>query len=183
VSLILSYPMLNLFGIKWNNFGYHAPEQLLVLVTIILNGLLSHTFLRIAHMKSDAYETIVLYTTVVIYTPLTTVMAIPSSYRLYSYLQALKHLNLDPREVFNRLSWNGLLGSTDSFDLYALTLYATGFVGVFTLSLFAECLVQWYENARFKTYFAVGLAAYTMFTAYRWLAEPFHRLLIYSFIQ
>jgi hypothetical protein len=183
LSLVLSYPMLNLFGIRWNNFGYHATEQVVVLTTIIMNGLLSHAFLRLAKMRSDAHETTLLYTTVVIYTPITTVMAIPSSYKLYSQLQILKHLNLEPQELFKRMFSSGLLGSIESFDLYALTVYVTGFIGILTLTVYAECLIQWYENPRFKTYLAVGIAAYTMFLAYRSLAEPFHRFLIYSFVE
>ena len=66
LNLVLNYPMLNLFGIKWNNFGYYAPEEAILILTIVMNGLLSHTLLRVGKMKSDVYETTLLYTSVLI---------------------------------------------------------------------------------------------------------------------
>jgi len=183
LSLILSYPILNLFGIQWNNFGYHAPEQAVVILTILMAGLLSHIFLRCSKMRSNVYETILLYTVVVIYTPITTVMAIPESYKMYALLQMLKHLNVDLSEVFRYIKSHGLMGNIASLDLYQLFVYGTAFIGFLTLAAYAECIVQWYGNPRFRTYLAVGIAAYVMFWAYREFAVPFRLLLIYSFIQ
>lgn len=183
LSLIINYPILNLFGIKWNNFGYYAPEETLVIIVVIMNGLFSHGLLRIFKMKSDVYKTTLLYTLVLIYTPITTLIAIPQAHAYYSYIQALKHDNLDLQELLRRQISNGFLGSTESFNLYQFTLYITSFIGILTLTVYAECIIRHYANDRHKTYLAVGIAAFLMLLAYRWIAEPLHRLTIYSFIQ
>ncbi len=183
LSLIINYPILNLFGIKWDNFGYYAPEETLVIITVIMNGLLSHGLLRIFKLKSDVYKTTLLYTIVLIYTPLTTLIAIPHTHAYYSYVQALKHDNLDLQETLRRQFSNGFLGTIQSFNLYHFTLYITGFIGILTLAAYTECIVQYYGNHRHKTYLAVGIAAFLMLLAYQWIAEPLHRLTVYSFIQ
>jgi hypothetical protein len=86
-------------------------------------------------------------------------------------------------EFFQNLASKGVLGSVEVFDLYHFVLYSTAFIGIVSLACYAECIAQYYNNPRHKTYISVGVAAFLLSELYRPIAHQFQWLTLYSFMQ
>jgi choline-glycine betaine transporter len=119
------------------------------------------------------------------YSPITTLMAIPLAYNHYQFVQSIKSQSaIDPTEAFRRLFSVIYLGNVDtrSITITVVVMYCTLFMGWLTLSAFAECIVQLYHSPRFRTYLAIGIAGYAMSLAYNSIAFPIHSLIAYRFV-
>jgi hypothetical protein len=191
LSIIINYPLLHWFGIEWNNFGYYLPEEMVVVLSLLINGVLCHVILLIAKVGSALPQTMILYTIPMVYTPITTLFAIPLEYRYYSRMHLLKLAGeLDPGEVFQRALSHGLLGEVRSLvlelqdsDLTTLAIYVTTFIGILTLATFAECITLFYRGPRFRIYLSVAIATYISNIMYQWVEFPVHSAILYIFIR
>jgi hypothetical protein len=150
---------------------------------VLLNAIVSHAILRMFKMKSDVYKTAIMYTVVVIYTPITTLIGVPLYYGFYETMHEVKATSSTMTEFFQNLASKGVLGSVEVFDLYHFVLYPTAFIGTVSLAGYAECIAQYYNNPRHKTYVSVGVAAFLLSELYRPIAHQFQWLTLYSFMQ
>jgi hypothetical protein len=177
------YSLLNRVGIKWNNVVYYLPSVFIVILAVIANGIGSHALLKIFGLSSDIYETTIRYTIVLVYTPITTLVAVPSALRNFFAIHEIRMENKDDLyEFIQRVIAHGFLGRVDPVTLGTAIAYTTGFIGVLTLAAFAECVCQWYLNARFRTYIAVGITSFVAAIIYRWVEIPLQSFLVYSVV-
>lgn len=187
LSVIATYPLLSLFGIKWDNIEYFAPQELTVVIWSVANALVVHLSLRVFGAKSEVYKTTLMYTIVMIYSPITTLIGIPLSRNYFANVQLFKHTNPSLDQVFNWVWSHGYLGNISTQPpLTSMTnvwFYSTAFIGFLILSAFAEYTIQWYGNPRYRTYLAVGVASYCMMIVYTWVTLPIQTLALYAVIQ
>jgi hypothetical protein len=191
LSMIIDYPLLNWFGIKWNNIGFYAPEELVVIASLLLTAVMIHVLLCMCEIPSDFYKTTLLYTIVVIYSPITTLMTIPLAYNQYNLIRSIKlqaeagPIGSAPLEALKRLLKIDFWGAIDvrSVNLNVVVMYATGFLSLLSFAALAELIVQFYRGPRYRTYLAVGISLYLVTVGYRSIALPIHSFIAYSFIK
>lgn len=184
LSMIINYPILNLFGIRWDNVGFYAPEELFTVVSLMSAVVVIHFLLRLFGITSLMSRTAGLYTIVVIYSPITTLMAIPIAYDAYGYTKTLKEqASSDPVEALKALFVHEYFGiEVKSLTPTNIVSYLTGFVGLITFTVFTECVARYYNANRYKTYVAVGIGAFLISYQYRVFVVPMHSLIAYAFM-
>jgi hypothetical protein len=162
-----------------------VPDELVVLVFLVENAGVTHYLLRLTGIYSEIYKTAILYAVVVIYSPITTLITLPRSIGLYAYVQSVKaQAKADPIESFKLLLAHNFWGDIDitSLTLGSVILYTTGFLGLLTLTTFAECVRLLYRSTRFKTYVIVVISGHLVAAAYQWIGFPLHLFITYSAI-
>lgn len=91
ITLIISFPILKLYGIEWNDLGYHLCNWLTTIVVLIIFAFTAHKLLLALQLKSQFVQTLVIYTVIVTtYSPITTLLSIPSTLTLFAAVQNFK---------------------------------------------------------------------------------------------
>ncbi len=184
LSIIVNYPILRLFGVEWTNIPFYVIEQTILLVSLFVNVLIVHLFMRMSGMLSRWGETIVLYTIVVIYTPISAIISLPASYKWYDHMRSLKfEKKADLASAFQTLLTHEFVVGDNSLSLENAILYSTSFIFLLTLAAFAECMVQWYGNHRYRTYLAIGTTGLIISSLHRWVEFPLRSLDAYFFMK
>jgi hypothetical protein len=188
IGLAVYEPILNLFGIPWDNVGFHASYGLIFILHILLNASITHVCLKMLGLQSILQETVTIYTIVVIYSPISAFFYLPATYYLYSALHLLKTTNLT-------------LGNLDLDTIRALTekmrtiqtaeplrtaISVGNYVGLLVesaaLAAYAEFLAKWYGQARDRTYWAVSVGWTLSLIPALTVVGLFKVLTLYSFL-
>jgi hypothetical protein len=139
--------------------------------------------MRIARVKSEFNETMIMYTIVVIYTPITAAISLPESYKWYDYIRQLKISgNADLGKAFMDFAQHDFMVGDKYLSLSNFVLYSTGFIFLISLVAFAEFLVQRYRAPKFRTYVAVATASFVIAAAHRWVEIPLQSLMAYIYM-
>lgn len=158
VSLIVSLPVLNSYGIKWDNLGYHLFNWLVTILNLLMASFLIHWFLICFKLKSEFVRTFVIVTTPgMAYSPIMSLAVTPALFRMLDALQAAKNAKQPFTMAFQyhyvtaRLEQPGVL--------YVILNNSSLILGMICFVLSAEAASQWYGNDRLKTYLATTLAS------------------------
>lgn len=185
ISLVLSFPMLNLFGIEWNNLGFHLSNWLTTVLALVAVGFIAHRILTALKLKSEFVRTLVMYTTpVVAYSPIITLINLPGTIQLFDAVKAIKEQKL-PIDVAAITLARNLLGegTIQPGPLVATTTFLVSIFGFGCLAVFAEAVSQWYGNSRFKSYSAVAAALMLSTIVTMGIVVPIQLFTIYSFLK
>ncbi len=184
ITLIISFPILKLYGIEWNDLGYHLCNWLTTIVVLIIFAFTAHKLLLALQLKSQFVQTLVIYTVIVTtYSPITTLLSIPSTLTLFAAVQNFKQhpIAIDKAVMVYFSSFS----NTTSF--YANTI---GVLSIFTQvfsfgiqALFAECVSQWYRNDRFKCYSSVVVSLLLSVFIVMLVTTPVQLFIIYAFMK
>jgi hypothetical protein len=92
ISLILTFPVLNLFGIEWNNVGFHLCNSLTSILYMLAMVFVTHKVLLWRKMNSEYVRTLAMYTTAVApYLPAFALLNLPSTYIIFNIIRQLKN--------------------------------------------------------------------------------------------
>lgn len=91
ISLILAFPVLNLFGIGWSNVGFHLCNSLTPILYMLAIIFIAHKLLLWHKMKSEYVRTLAMYTTAVApYLPVFALLNLPSTYIVFNVMKEIK---------------------------------------------------------------------------------------------
>jgi hypothetical protein len=69
------------------------------------------------------------------------------------------------------------------FYLETIFWYGAGFISIIVLATFAECLSQWYNNGRYRTYHAVTASVMLGLVVINMVCLPLNFLILYIYIE
>jgi hypothetical protein len=140
------------------NAGYLILASLRSFIAVAL----LFALLKLLHLRSDFGAVAVCYTIAVVYTPVFSVLAMPSASNIIAILSQIKleHLGT-PYELVNYLIQHSKEFDKSSPQHGPLIILSelAGVVVLISNMLVAECLAQSLSNDRFKTYAAVWVAS------------------------
>jgi hypothetical protein len=140
--------------------------------------------LRIWGMRSDFIHTLVMYTTVVtVYMPAITLLNWPVTYRLFATIQLAKQQHASMLGAFLLLfrSWTNTPGGTTGL-LFGLPIVIAQAIGIVSLVMFCESVVQWYDNDRYRSYVAIASASLVNIVVTYVVIVPFQLGVYFAFI-
>src|SRR5262249_42096181 len=104
LSIVLQSPMTRMYGIELTDVGYLLPYALLTSVGIFIIGAAVHPALILFKLTSRFLDTLSIYVmTVVVYSPILTVMALPGQANSLAVIRRVKSLNLSFDESIMRV--------------------------------------------------------------------------------
>lgn len=181
VSIVVSLPVLKLFGIEWNNVGYHLSQCLVAFAALAIEAFITHLFLLMFGLRSNFLSTLLMYSIpVVSYGPITGLLAVPATLKIFYTLQDAKLNHVSFGDLINKF----ILSGQDSSLLTGISGVVVGFLSVFScviLTVFTESLCQWYGNSRFKCYFAVTASTVVSTAIVLLVVTPFQLLVMYAY--
>jgi hypothetical protein len=183
ISLIISFPVLKLHGIEWNNVGFHLCTWTTTVISLVVTAFIVHQVLLGLKLKSEFVRTLMIYTVLVTtYAPVSSLLALPSTLNSFAAVQDFKQhpIALDAAAIafFQHAAhptsiFEGVINVSGAIiDIFS--------VGI--LALFAESVSQWYGNNRFKCYSAVAASTCLSGVALLLVVMPVQLLVIYAFV-
>jgi hypothetical protein len=184
ISLIISFPLLKLYGIEWDNFGYHLSSWVTTIIGLVVAAFIFHQILLALKLKSEFVRTLVMYSVpVAAFAPVFSLLTYPTTLTVFAAVQDFKqHPNpigdaivayirsYENQSVF----YSGVSGATAAL---------IGVLGIALVALFAESVSQWYGNDRFKCYSAVGASMLLTAIFQLIVVSPMQFLAIYAFVE
>jgi hypothetical protein len=161
LSVLFQGPIYKLYGIEWTDIGFLLPYVLMMSLTTLLIAVAAHLAFRLFRVPSSLFDTLSMFViTVTVYSPVSTLLALPGQANMISTMSTIKPLNLSFWGVIQRLrdemvsrgSQGDPLG-----DVQFVIIPIGSVVSLCSLAIFAECVVQQYKTQRFKTLFALDL--------------------------
>jgi hypothetical protein len=184
LGLVLSFPIFNLFGIKWDNLGFHLSNWLTTIISLVAVAFIVHRTLLALKLRSDFVRTFVMYTTpVVAYTPVINLINLPFTIYLFGVVAALKEQKLPIDVAADTFLQNLVRVGMVLSPFFVFMSLVVSLVGLGCTVVFAEALSQWYGNSRFKTYSAVAVGLTLASVLQIGVIFPMQLLTIYSFLE
>jgi hypothetical protein len=181
ISLIMSFPVLKSYGIEWNNVGYHLSTWTTTIIGLVGTAFIVHQMLLWLKLKSDLVRTLVIYSVLVAtYTPVTSLLAIPSTLHNFAAVQDFKAHTIPIDQAAIEYFRRGMNPNILEGVIIATSLFA-GVFSVGVQALFAESVSQWYGNNRFKCYSAVAASVLLSGIVFLFVV-PMQFLIIYAFV-
>lgn len=184
ISLILTFPVLNLFGIAWDNLGFHLSNSLMAILLMLSIVFIAHKILVWRKMKSEYVRTLAMHTIAIApYLPGYALLNLPGTYIMYNVIKEIKTkkqpIGWDTAVLFAK----SLFISIQHGGLFLLFLStALGVLSFGCLVIFAEAVSQWYDNNRYKTYSSIALAMVGSIILLL-VGVPMQLFIIYSFVK
>jgi hypothetical protein len=182
ISLIISFPVLHLYGIEWDNFGYHLCNWMTTIFGLVVVALITHQVLLWLNLKSEFFQTLVMYTVLVTtYLPVASLLSVPGTLSTFNAVQGFKQHPISIGQAFAQYFQNAMT-PTALGDVAGI---AAGLVVAFqfgVLALFAESMSQWYGNDRFKCYSAVAGSVVLGGLAMILVVLPMQYFIMYAFV-
>jgi len=94
-TILIQVPITHSFGIEWNNVGFHAFSLTLYLISLVAGSVLMHISMRLFKLRSILPETLSLYTITAIYSPITNIFQLRSTYQGFEIIKLLKKVPLE----------------------------------------------------------------------------------------
>jgi hypothetical protein len=188
ISVITQVPVEHLFGIEWNNGGFHAAFLLLYILQISLGSVCVHVGMLLFQLQSRLPETLSLYTINVIYSPLTNIFLIPATYHSYQTVYLFKQAHSQNVSLIDAVvqiikAFKVNANVSPLFYIETIFWYGAGFISIIVLAAFAECLSQWYKNGRYQTYHAVTASVVVGIVVINMVCCPLNFLILYNYIE
>ncbi len=159
VALIADYPIKAMFGIQFSNVGYYAFAWFAAILTTIVETVFLFASLRVFRLPVSFVETRALYTFVVGYSPITSIIQWPHLIRILGVVHDVKQKAHSPTEGLQMLfAVRGQMGFPGNV-FGEIASNAFEFAGYILLALLAEALIKWFGVKRVRAYVAVGLGA------------------------
>ena len=157
VSIIVSFPVLNSYGIKWDNLGFHLFSWLVTLTNIVIDAFLFHGLLICFKLKSEFVRTFVITVTPsMAYLPIFSLAATPELVRWLDALQVAK--SAKQPFITSMEHYYAAVRSEEPNVIILLVDNVSVVLAFLCFVLSAEAAAQWYNNDRLKTYLAGTLA-------------------------
>lgn len=187
IEVILTFPLGNMFGIPWNNFGYYGSYFLCSIVALAASPMVTHFVLRAFALKSELQDTLTIYTVLIIYNPIIYLFNLPSLYGTYAIVRLIKQESAN-RELLDAIkSVLEIAKQPKPHDaLYVfitLAQHCSMFVFLLALALVAELFIFWYENERFPVYRALVISQIVAVVLFLVLLVPTEMMGFYSYVQ
>ena len=186
LGAVFLMPMLELFGIAWQNTGFFLCGVTITLVGHLIAAYTIHLGLRCGGLRSDLIETALIFTIKVCYIPFASVLGLPAIHSLYRSLSQLKKNNTDLdaailqlptvlESIKNKEIVLGLAGSIGgTFNLM---------LNLVTAAVFIEIVCWWYNNPRAWTYIVVSGAMFAALLITFLVTIPLIMLTVYAYIK
>ena len=158
LTVLINVVITSYFGIPYSNLGYHLPFLVITLLFQLVLPIIMDLGFRLGGIASDRHGVTVLFTPVIIYSPIASFISVPLSVNSYAFAQSVKHLSIEkglsPLVAFANLfpTYTKENGSLQPFGLYSWSMCLGSCVYLLTLALFAEFCSQLYQAPRFRTY-------------------------------
>jgi hypothetical protein len=184
ISLIVSFPVLKLYGIEWNNVGYHLCTLATTIAGLVVNAFVIHRLLLALKLKSEFVHTLVIYTVILTtYAPVSNLFSIPSALSLFSAVQDFKQHPIGVDEAVIAYFHNLRNTASIASNVFGIASVLLQVFSIAILALFAESLSQWYGNDRFKCYSAVAASMLLSVIVVLLVISPMQILIIYAFVS
>jgi hypothetical protein len=184
ISLIISFPVLKLYGIEWNNVGFHLCTWTTTVISLVVTAFIVHHVLLGLKLKSEFMRTLIIYTVIVTtYAPVSNFLALPSTLRSFAAVQNFKQhpIALDAAAIafFQSAAHptSNFEGTIDNVFGALILIFSVGIV-----ALFAESLSQWYGNNRFKCYSAIAASTCLSGVVLLLVLTPMQLFVMYAFV-
>lgn len=181
ISLIISFPLLNIYGIEWNNVGYHLCNWMIIILSLVANAFIFHNVLLLLKLKSDFARTLVIYTVIVTtFAPVLNLLVIPITWYNFAAIQNFKQHPIAIHDAiiayFRNMSTSSL-SSVGSVGSVVAGIFSIGIV-----ALFAESICQSYGNDRFRCYSALAISGLLSGVVVQ-LVTPMQFFIMYAFLK
>lgn len=182
ISIIVQIPVLRMFGIEWVNMGYPAVAVTVSLLSMCCGSILTHFSMRMFGLNSHLPITLGLYTVV------SSLILTSKSYQLLHAIYIMKLAGaerLTVKEIITQLATPVPIFQREMplAVIDTLAFYGSIVVGMLAMAAFAEFLVQWYGNSRYKTYLAVAWGNISLTVVYLAVFLPIQLMILYSFME
>jgi hypothetical protein len=188
IGILIQIPVAHMFDVGLNNnMEFLSFSIILIMIMVCASGVLAHMVMRALRLKSKLPCTLALYTIVVIYYPIVNIVLLRKTYQLFNAIYVIKQtVDLSKMDAYGiiirflqtlNMHTDGMLYVIDN-----IIVYASGFIDILCVTAFAEMLVQWYGNTRFKTYVAVGGSKILVLCLGTLIYWPIETFTLYSFI-
>jgi hypothetical protein len=183
ISLIISFPVLKLYGIEWNNVGFHLCTWTTTITALVITAFIFHQILLWLKLKSAFVCTFMIYSVLVTtYAPVSSLLAIPSTLQVFAAIQEFKQHPVALDSAVVTFVQHASHPTTISARLSSATSIVISFFSTGILALFAESMSQWYGNDRFKCYAAIAASLLLSTAALFLIITPMQFLAIYAFV-
>jgi hypothetical protein len=188
ISIIVQIPTLRVFGVEWSNIGYPTVTVTVSLIIMCCGSILTHFTMIMLGLYSDLLITLALYTVCIIYGPVSSLILTDKSYQLLHAIYIMKLSGaetLTVKEIITQLATPVPMFQREMplavIDI--LATYGAVVVGTLAMAAFAEFLVQWYGNSRYKTYLAVAWGNISLIVVFLVVFLPIELMILYSFME
>jgi hypothetical protein len=189
VGIIMETPIAHMFGIDWGvNIGFTVVSVTFGLIFICCGALITHITLKIFHLRSTIKITLELYTVVIIYSPVTTLLLTSQVYQTFHAIYIMKLVGIEKltvREIIRQLATPApfLQREMPLAIIDVLITWGASVVAMLSTAAFAEFLVQWYGNPRYRTYLAVACSGVGLLILNIAIYIPLNIMLLYTYIE
>jgi hypothetical protein len=188
ISIILQIPILRMFGIEWSDIGYPAVAGTVSLIIMCCGSILTHFSMKMFGLYSHLPITLALYTVAIIYMPVSSLILTSKSYQSLHAIYIMKLAGaktLTVKEIITQLATPVPMFQSKMplavIDI--LATYGAVVVGTLAMAAFAEFLVQWYGNSRYRTYLAVAWGNISLIVVFLVVFLPIEIIILYSFMS
>jgi hypothetical protein len=188
VGIITEMPIAHMFGIEWGvNVGFTVVSITSSLIFLCCGALITHITMRMFNLISSLRITMALYTVVIIYIPVTTILL---TFQVYQTFHAIYIMNIigigkiTVKEIIRQLATPApfLQREMPSGIIDVLSIWGSSVVDMLSTAAFAEFVVQWYGNPRYRTYLAVACSGIGLMILNISICIPLNIMMLYSYI-
>jgi len=170
------------------NIGFTVVSVTFGLIFICCGALITHITLKIFHLRSTIKITLALYTVVIIYSPVTTLLLTSQVYQTFHAIYIMKLVGIEKltvREIIRQLATPApfLQREMPLAIIDVLVTWGASVVAMLSTAAFAEFLVQWYGNPRYRTYLAVACSGVGLLILNIAIYIPLNIMLLYTYIE
>ena len=189
VGIITEIPIAHMFGIEWGvNVGFTVVSVTSSFIFLCCGGLITHFSMRVFRLSSNLQITLALYTVVIIYIPVSTLLLTFQVYQTFHAIYIMKLVGIEKltvREIITQLAEPAPF-TQRGMPLSIIDVLATlgsSVVAMLSTAAFAEFVVQWYGNSRYRTYLAVACSGVVLLILNMAIYTPLNIMMLYSFIE
>jgi hypothetical protein len=189
VGIMTEIPIAHMFGIEWGvNVGFTVLSVTSSLIFLCCGGLITHCSMRVFRLSSNLQITLALYTVVITYIPVSTLLLTSKVYQTFDAIYIMKLAgieNLTVEEIIRQLAEPApfLQREMPLAIIDVLATLGSSVVAMLSMAAFAEFMVQWYKNPRYRTYLAVACSGIVLLILNMAIYTPLNIMMLYSFIE
>jgi hypothetical protein len=143
ITMILSSPVLVIFGIKITDLDYFAVYNVVLLFFYLLGAFGSHILLRVFRQKSRYDITFKIYTATFVYTPILSLFQLPRTYVLFSQIEWIKHSNLSIIEGFQKAQTMDFYKNHTIYEISQYLYSVSTVISLLITVIITEMIIQY----------------------------------------
>ena len=187
LGILLQSPVMRIYGIELTDLGYMLPNTLLASLGIFILGAAVHPALLLFRLKSRFVDTFSIYViTVVVYSPIWTLMALPAQANNLMIMRRVKAQNLSfDDSIVQYFTESMRQADTPSVltSIFGVAIPISQVSFFWAAAIFAACLAQNYGNPRFRTLLALSLGWIVGVLVMFIIVGPLNMLLAWGYVK